>query len=298
MPTRTLRLPFPVDLRRTLGPIRRGRHDPTFRLTETTCWRATRTADGPVTLGIQLRNGTISAEAWGPGADRALDALPRLVGWEDRPGDFEPTDALVARLHRRFPGIRIGRTDAVVEALVPSILEQKVTGLEARRSHRQIVIRYGEPAPGPPGLHLPPEPATLAAVHYAELHRLGVERKRADVLRRACAQALRLDALSAVPASEARKRLTAVPGIGPWTAAEVTAVALGDADAVSVGDYHLPSLVSWALAGERRGTDERMLELLAPFSGHRGRVIRLLAAAGLGPPRHGPRLAPRNIARH
>lgn len=296
MPTRTLRLPFPLDLSRTLGPIRRGRNDPTCRLTEHACWRATRTADGPATLGIRQHGRTIEAEAWGPGADRVLDALPRLVGWDDRPGDFQPTDGLVARLHRRFPGIRIGRTDAVVEALIPSILEQKVTGLEARRSHQQIVIRYGEPAPGPPCLHLPPDPATLAAVHYTDLHVLGVERKRADVIRRACMQAHRLNALAAEPAPEARKRLTAIPGIGPWTAAEVTAVALGDADAVSVGDYHLPSLVSWALAGERRGTDARMLELLAPFTGHRGRVIRLLAAAGLGPPRHGPRMAPRNIA--
>ena len=298
MPIRTLRLPFPLDLRRTLGPVRRGRHDPTFRLTENTCWRATRTPEGPATLGFRQAGGTIEAEAWGPGADRALDALPRLIGWEDRPADFAPTDVMVARLHRRFPGIRIGRTDAVVEALVPSILEQKVTGLEARRAHRRIVMRYGERAPGPPGLHLPPDPATLADLPYTDLHVLGVERKRAEVIRGACRQAQRLNDLDAVPAAEARERLTTVAGIGPWTAAEVTAVALGDADAVSVGDYHLPSLVSWALAGERKGTDARMLELLAPFPGHRGSVIRLLVAAGLGPPRRGPRMAPRNIARH
>lgn len=276
----------------------RGRQDPTFRLTENACWRATRTVDGPATLGMRQTGETIEAEAWGPGADCALDTLPRLVGWEDRPTDFQPTDRLVARLHRRFSGVRIARTDAVLEALVPSILEQKVTGLEARRSHRRIVLRYGEPAPGPPGLHLPPDPAALADVHYSALHVLGVERKRADVIRRACMQASQLNDLVNLPAPEARNRLTAVPGIGPWTAAEVTAVALGDADAVSIGDYNLPSLVSWALAGERKGTDARMLELLAPFPGHRGRVIRLLAAAGLGPPRHGPRMAPRNIAWH
>ncbi len=296
MPTRTLRLPFPLDLPRTLQPIRRGRLDPTVSWTNGGCWRATRTATGPASMSIRHLGQTIEAEAWGPGADQLLDALPRLLGWEDRPVEFEPTHPLIARLHRRFEGVRIGRTDAVVEALVPSILEQKVTGVEARRSYRQIVLRYGERAPGSAGLHLPPDPATLANAPYQDLHTLGVERKRAEALSRACSQATRLDALADLPAAEARKRLTAVPGIGQWTAAEVAAVALGDADAVSVGDYHLPSLVSWALAGERKGTDERMLELLAPFTGHRGRVLRLLAAAGLAPPRHGPRMAARNIA--
>lgn len=298
MPTRTLRLPFPLDLLRTLGPIRRGRHDPTCRLTEHVCWRATRNPAGAATVCIRRINGTIEAEAWGPGADHAVDALPRLLGFEDRPGDFDPDDPLLGRLHRQFAGMRFGRTDAVLEALVPSILEQKVTGLEARRAHRQMVLRYGEPAPGPPGLHLPPHPAVLAETSYADLHMLGVERKRAETIRRVSGQAGRLDALAAGPTEQAGGPLTAVPGVGPWTAAEVAAVALGDADAVSVGDYHLPSLVSWALAGERRGTDARMLELLAPFAGHRGRVIRLLGAARLGPPRRGPRLAPRDITRH
>jgi 3-methyladenine DNA glycosylase/8-oxoguanine DNA glycosylase len=87
----------------------------------------------------------------------------------------------------------------------------------------------------------------------------------------------------------ARQRLMAIPGIGAWSAAEVTAVALGDPDAVSVGDFGLPHLVSWNLAGEARGNDARMLELLEPFAGHRGRVIRLLEAAAPQAPRRGPR---------
>lgn len=298
MVTRRLRLTYPLDLRHTLAPIRRGSSDPTFRWTRNQCWRATRTEDGAATVSIRLVADTVEAEAWGPGAARTLDALPRLLGCEDRPDDFRPTHPLVARLHRRFGRLRIGRTDAVVEALVPSILEQKVTGLEARRAHRRLVYTYGTPAPGPPGLHLPPEPAVLARVPYYDMHVLGVERKRADCVRRACAQARRLEGLATLPAEDARRRLTSLPGVGPWTAAEVTAVAMGDPDAVPVGDYHIPSLVTWALAGVRAGTDDHMLELLAPFAGHRGRVIRLLAAGGLAPPRRGPRLAPRDFARY
>ena len=85
-------------------------------------------------------------------------------------------------------------------------------------------------------------------------------------------------------------------GIGPWTAAETARLALGDPDAVSVGDFHLPNLVCWMLSGEPRGTDERMLELLEPYRGNRGRVQRLLEAGGQTAPKFGPRTEVRSIA--
>jgi 3-methyladenine DNA glycosylase/8-oxoguanine DNA glycosylase len=78
-----------------------------------------------------------------------------------------------------------------------------------------------------------------------------------------------------------------------WTAAEIRQRALGDPDAVSVGDYHLPGIVGWALTG-RKVDDEGMLELLAPYAGHRHRVIRLLELSGAHPPRRGPRLSVRD----
>ena len=214
MPTRSLRLSSPLDLRRTLAPVGRGGSDPSFRWAQGHCWRATRTVDGAATVRMRLVANRVEAEAWGPGAERALDSLPRLLGSEDRPGDFRPSHPLVARLHHRFRGVRIGRTDAVMEALVPSILEQKVTGLEARRAQRRLVLTYGRPAPGPPGLHLPPDPHVLARVPYYDMHVLGVERKRADAVRRACAQAHRVERLVDLPAEEARRRLMTLPGVG------------------------------------------------------------------------------------
>lgn len=295
---RTIALPFPLDLRRTLGPVRRGAGDPTFRFAADGCWRATRTADGPATVHVRHVGQALMAEAWGPGADRVLDEVPALVGFHDDPADFAPGHRLLARLHHERPGLRIGRTGAVVEAMVPSILEQKVTGMEALRSYRQLVRTYGEPAPGPAGLTLAPRPEVLAALPYHRFHVLGVEKKRAETVRRVCARADRIEPTTSLTSIDAQARWCAVPGVGPWTAAEVALVAFGDADAVPVGDYHVPSMVTWALAGERRGTDQRMLELLEPFSGHRGRVVRLLGSAGLMAPRRGPRMSPRNIARH
>jgi 3-methyladenine DNA glycosylase/8-oxoguanine DNA glycosylase len=296
MTARAIRLDGPLDLGLTLGPQLRGTSDPTMRLSARAAIRATRTPDGPATVQLLHQGTTLLVEAWGPGADRAVDAAPAFVGLaEDRAG-FAPANPLIADLDRRLPGLRIGRTGAVFEALLPAILEQKVTGAEARRGFRGIVARWGEPAPGPFGLRLLPAPEILAAVPYHEFHPLGIERRRAELIRFVAGRVRRFEEVVDLPLAAAYRRLTAVPGIGPWTAAEVALRALGDADAVSVGDFHLPSLVAFALAGERRATDARMLELLEPFRGQRGRVIRLLEASGIRPAPRGPRLGVRSIA--
>jgi hypothetical protein len=300
MRERTITPALPVDLRLTLFPLRRGRLDPSVRFEPAGVWRATRTPEGLATthLRVSAADGTVTMRAWGPGGDWALDAFPALVGAGDDEAGFEPGAGVVGDLHRRLRGLRIGRSGAVMEALVPSILEQKVVGLEARRSHARLVRTLGEPAPGPAGatLMVPPAPAVLAATPSWTFHRFGVERKRADTIRRACSYAARLEETVSMSPGDARRRLTALPGIGPWTAAEVSLVALGDADAVSVGDYHLPNQVAWALAGEPRGDDARMLELLEPWKGHRGRVLRLIGAGAGAAPRHGPRMPLRSIA--
>jgi 3-methyladenine DNA glycosylase/8-oxoguanine DNA glycosylase len=286
--TRRLRPPGPLDLALTLGPLQRGRFDPTCRVERAAAWRASRTPEGPATLELRRDGDTIAARAWGAGAGWALDAAPALLGFDDDPEAFAPSHPLVRDLHRRTRGLRLCRAGVVVEVLVPTILEQKVTGIEARRSYARLARAFGEPAPGPFELRLPPDPERVAAAPYHAFHRFGIERRRADTIRRACARARRLDAVAQCTPADATRVLTAFAGIGLWTAAEVCAVALGDPDAVSVGDYHLPHVVAWALAGEPRADDARMLELLEPFRGNRARVVRLLVRAG-----HPPRRAPR-----
>jgi 3-methyladenine DNA glycosylase/8-oxoguanine DNA glycosylase len=86
-------------------------------------------------------------------------------------------------------------------------------------------------------------------------------------------------------------------GVGPWSVAEVARIGLGDADAVSVGDFHVPNLVAWALAREPRGTDERMLALLQPYRPFRGLTQLLLEAGGARAPAFGPRMEARTIER-
>ena len=297
---RSIELDGPLDLALTLGPLYRGRADPTLRLGPRTAIRATRTLTGPATLELRLvAPDRVAAAAWGPGAEAALDVAPRLLGVGDAAAGFEPDrHPVVARLARRLRGLHLGRSEAVFEALLPAILEQKVTGGEAFRAYRGLILRFGEPAPGPHGargLRLPPAPETLAALPYYAFHPYGVEARRADVIRRLARDARRLEGLLAGSPELAATRLQSYPGVGPWTAAEVTLRAFGDPDAVSVGDFHLPNLVAFALAGEPRADDARMLELLEPWRGHRARVVRLLEASGMSAPRYGPRMPTRDI---
>jgi len=304
---RTLRLSRPLDLRLSLRPLRHGPRDPSTQLDGDRLWRATRTPAGPATelVSLDRRDGSVTATAWGPGAEWLLDALPDLVGeGDDLPGwtalaggtptRRPPGWEVVAELARRHPGLRIPRTRAVYEASIPSILEQKVTGIEATRSYRELLGGLGEPAPGPVRpdgrrLLLPPPPRVLAGQPSWALHRYGISRRRAETLRRAGSAARRLEEATAMAPPDAARRLQAVPGLGPWTAAEVALVALGDADAVGVGDFHFPHQVAWKLAGLPRGDDTLMLELLEPWRGHRGRVIRLLMAEGVTAPKFGPK---------
>jgi 3-methyladenine DNA glycosylase/8-oxoguanine DNA glycosylase len=293
--TAQVRLERPFDLERSLGPLVRGRGDPTARIGDGWFARATRTSEGAVTVLLRRTGDGVAASVWGPGSHHVLAVLPDLVGEGDEPWRLRPSHHALRAAAARLVGLRFVRTRAVAETLVPAILEQKVNGLDARRSYRELVHAWGEPAPGPLGLRLPPAPRILAAMPYHRFHPFGVEERRARTIRTIAAHASALDRLAALPAAEARRRMMSLPGVGAWTAAEVARTAFGDADAVSVGDFHIPHLVTWTLAREPRGTDARMLELLEPYRGQRGRAVRMLELAYGGAPRFGPRMAIHSI---
>jgi 3-methyladenine DNA glycosylase/8-oxoguanine DNA glycosylase len=252
-----------------------------LRIVGDSIWRATRTPAGLATQRLRrVGGGGVQVDAWGPGAAWLLERAPALCGALDHPEAFRPNQPLLDHLVHRHPGLRIGRSEAVFETALFVTLEQRVATRDAWRSWRQLVRALGEPAPGPlPDLWAPPEALRIAATPYEVFHRFGVERRRADVVKRLAVVARRLEETAGFALEAAYARLRAVAGVGPWTAARIAMFALGDCDAVFVGDLHLPHLVSSALAGERRGSDERMLELLEPYRGHRARVVRLLMAA-------------------
>lgn len=289
--TRSFTVPLPVDLVSSLRGLVASAQDPTIRVRPGGVARTTRTPDGPATVEIRREHDrTFTARAWGPGRAWMIEQAPALVGADDDLDGFEPDlDPMVARAQRRRPSLRLIRSGRVEDVLVPTILAQRVTAKEAARSWTRLVRAWGEPAPGPFGLRLPPPPGQLARTPYWAFHRLGVERARATRVAVACRRIDRLQQALSLPRDQALARMTVVPGIGLWTAALLLRVAAGDPDVVEVGDDGVKHHVAWNLAGEPRATDERMLELLDPFVGHRGRVIRLLLSAGRRPPTFGPK---------
>ena len=281
-----------LDAGRTLAPLRRGAGDPAFRVDPLgAVWRAVRTPAGPGTVRLAVRRGAgeVEAQAWGAGAEWLLDHVPAFLGADDDPEGFVPHHPVLRESAARNAGWRIARAGLVFEVLAPAILEQKVTGKQARASWRALLTRFGEPAPGPApaGMRVPPAAAEWARIPSWEWHKAGVEPARSKALVSAARVAGRLD--EDLTSAEADRRLRAVPGIGVWTSAETRQRSHGDPDAVSVGDYHLAHYVGVALTG-RRVDDAGMLELLAPYAGHRYRVTRLIEMSGVDMPRYGPRI--------
>lgn len=254
-----------------------------------------RTPLGAATLHLRRIDNTLEAVGYGPGDEWALDSVPGLIGLDDDPASFETDHPLIRELVRQHRGLRLGRTGRVFEALLVAIVAQKVTGKEAGSGMLALRRHFSDPAPGPIPLRLPPDPDKLVDTTYFQLHPLGIEKRRADTLRRAAAEASRLEKLTNATPEQACRYLERLPGVGVWSSAETVSISHGDPDAVSVGDYHLKNEVAWHLTGRARGTDEEMLELLEPFRPHRARVIRLLSTLGHAPA-FGPRMPLRNIA--
>ncbi|GLY68348.1 DNA-3-methyladenine glycosylase family protein [Amycolatopsis taiwanensis] len=290
------RPPFPLDLGAVLAPHRRGKGDPCQRHEAGITWLTGNTPEGPATLMLRrFADGEVEAQAWGPGGDRLLDGVPALLGARDDDREFVAHHDLVATVRRRKPGLRLGATGRVWDALVPAVLEQKVTGIEARRSWRELCRWFGEPAPGPApaGLRVPPSPRAILSIVDWKWHRAGVDLSRRRALIFAAQVAHRLERAAELGGAEGRALLRKVPGIGVWTAAEVAQRAWGDPDAVSFGDFHIPSVVGYALLGKALD-DAGLAEVLAPYAPQRQRAVRYVEAAGFSRPRFGPRLPVRD----
>jgi 3-methyladenine DNA glycosylase/8-oxoguanine DNA glycosylase len=283
----------PVDLGLTVGPIQRGSRDPCLRIGRRDLWRAQHTPDGPATLHVRVDSSGAGAvaSAWGSGAAYAIEHAPRLIGCDDDPASFSTDHPLVSQLVRQCRGLRLMAADVVYDIAMAAVIEQRVTGFEARRSWIRLARRHGEPAPAagrdgvPEDLRTPPAPDAVGALREVELRALDLEARRAGALMRVAGDARGLQRAAALGSEVLDRRLRSIGGIGPWTSEIVVQQVLGDADRVAVGDWHLPGLVGFALAGDAGADDERMLELLEPFRPHRGRVVRLLLAAGPAPQR-------------
>jgi 3-methyladenine DNA glycosylase/8-oxoguanine DNA glycosylase len=279
----------------TLSPLRRGGGDPCYvTASDGAIWRTSLMRTGPVTARIS-RSGpcTVACEAWGSGAAEFAAGLPALLGADDDASGFSPVEPTIAEAHRRVPHLRLGRTGRVLESLIPAVIEQRVAGKDAFRAWRLLVTKYGAPAPGPAParMRVPPPAEVWRRIPSWEFHLANVDPGRARTLVGCAQRADSLERLVTRPAEQAREALTSLPGVGVWTAAETAQRAFGDADALSIGDYHLAKVVGWSLLGHAID-DDAMVALLAPLRPHRHRVVRLLEVSGLARnPRFGARQA-------
>jgi len=287
----------PLDLGRTVRALTLWGTATWIRVDPTGAWVSRRTPDGPATLRLTIQQGSLRGDAWGPGADDLLSHAPGLAGLHDPGVDAIPRHhELVARLAQRARGVRLPRSGVVTDQLIAVALAQKVTGKNSKQVLRRLAYQWGERAPGPrDDLVLLPPAAQLAKTPAYAFHPLGIEGHRASLVRRIAAHTRQLERATRLPPAEGRLWLEKLRGIGPWTSGVVASTALGDADAVPVGDYKLPSLVAWNLAGEERADDDRMMALLEPYMGQRGRVVRLVKSGGRAPPKYGPRSEVRDI---
>lgn len=292
----------PYDLHQTLGILGRGPGDATIRLAPGTAWLAFNTPSGPATTRITQHGTELRIRTWGSGAEHALATSPALLGAHDNWSHFDTpefTATLPLRIkeaRRRHPALRLPATGRMVDALVPAILEQKITALEAQRGYAALLRKFGSTAPGagtsaevPGDLVVAPTPQQWAAIPSWEWHKAGVGPQRSETVMRVLRSASGLERLGQLTAAQAAVKMQSIPGVGVWTAAEVTQRTHGDADQVAVGDYHLAAYVGWALAG-KAVDDAGMLELLEPWRGHRQRIVRLLQLSGFRKPSFGPRM--------
>jgi len=292
----------PVHLGQTLRPLRRGMFDPTIRFDASGVWRTLNTPLGAATLHLRSADSAIEATAWGEGAEWAIAGVPELLGHgDDWSGLDVAHNTFLADAHRRNPGLRLLRTGQVFEVLLAAILEQKVTGKEARRSWRELITAHGQSAPGPvpEGMRVFPSAEVWRRVPSWEWHTAGVGPQRSDTVMRVSAVASSLERTVTLgrggPVVE--RALRSIRGVGIWTAAETMQRAHGDPDSPSVSDYHLPAVVGWALIG-KPVDDDGMLELLAPWAGHRQRIMRLIEVSGFRKPTFGPRMTIQDHRRH
>lgn len=277
-------LPRTIDPYRSFQDVRHHSNDPGTDLTGHSFSINFATSSSVGSLRIEWASAP-TASIFAPG-DQELSALKRLMASEAA----DPFPPLLERIQVNEPLSRWLRLDRqlfipasgdVWRELVPSILGQRITSVEAARQWHRLHSATGNDL----------SPENVLKLSVGDFHQLGVEENRSTTIRRCAQRQDLLQRLNAAPVEDAYSSLSAIPGVGPWTIAETLRRSHGWQDAVSVGDFHLRNVVTHALTGNRTGTDGEMLQLLEPFRPFRAVVIAAIRHHAPAPERRRPGLA-------
>ena len=272
----------PVHLRRSFALQAFGKYDPSATWNGERLTKSFSTPGGVCTVTVSSAEGGLFFEAEGDEPEAVVSQLVAATRIDDGYASFAPEHQALAAHHRQLPGLRLIRVPWLFDIACSAVLQQRVRSTDAMREWGSICSRFGQKART--GQTTFPSPALLSAVPLHDLQAIGIDPRRARTLLALAKEIRSYPLRPEMTHEQLRLRLGHITGVGPWTVDMILGFGAADTDAVPVGDLYLPHLVSFALAGERRGTDERMLELLEPLRPYRFRVVRLLYSANISVP--------------
>lgn len=284
------------QLRTTFRLAAMGSRDLTCRITDDQISQTFVTPEGPAVLSAVVANGVADCTLRGDGAEYLAPRMADYFGASDSLAGFAPTGK-VERLAKKFAGTKLPRGPVLFHRLVQIVLQQLVSWDDAAATWKSIVRTYGTPVADceqfdldlESELFFAPEPKRLAELGYYDIVACGAIPKQARLILHLAKHANRIERLSAEPPKLIRF-LEQIRGIGPWSIGYLRGFVLGEPDVLITGDYGIPHYVSWLLKGKPRSDDAEMETLLAPYAGHRFRVLHMIMQSGIKPPRYGPKM--------
>jgi 3-methyladenine DNA glycosylase/8-oxoguanine DNA glycosylase len=276
-----------VDTRAVFALQQTGNVDPTAELSPTEFRKVFLQPSGLATVHrIRARSGEVEVIAE---SEDVTAKWQMVLSTDEEPPRVVREHPRLQRYLPHVPGLKLPRVPWLLDCAVSMVLQQRVKFGDAARSFALLATRFGSPvrALSPPRNWTLPAPKDLARIPLHDLLSIGIDPQRARTLLRLADAETRDSFLhDGTSLEQARQRLQAISGIGPWTSNMILGFGFGDHDAVPLGDVHLPHLICRVLAESSRGSDVQMQRLLEPFAGHRFYVIRLIWGIAFGPNKH------------
>ena len=193
-------------------------------------------------------------------------------------------DPVMAQLAEAFYGLHLARARSVFEAIAQAILGQQLAASVARVIRGLLVETYGPSQTFDGQRHYAfPRPQALAQASVEELRRLKLSQRKAEYLQGVARAELEtpggLDSVLSLPDEEAVRQVTALRGVGHWTAQWVLSRAMGRPDAFPSGDLALKRIVSHLYFGGETLTPQQLEDYSWRWSPYRSFATAYLFAA-------------------